>query len=113
MPQPVRLYTKGVVLGFTRGQRNQSANFSLVKLEGVKTKEDTEFYMGKRIAYVYKCKRATKNKVTGKPTHYRVIWGKVARSHGNGGVVRAKFTSNLPPKTMGATVRVMLYPSRV
>eukprot|EP00124_Ichthyophonus_hoferi_P006088 Ihof_evm1s1192 gene=Ihof_evmTU1s1192 len=106
MPQPVRLYSKGVVLGFTRGQRQQNANFSLIKIEGVKTKEEVDFYLGKRVAFVYKCKRVTKNKVTGKDTKYRVIWGKVARAHGNGGTVRAKFNSNLPPKTMGATVRV-------
>ncbi|ORY08240.1 60S ribosomal protein L33-A-like protein [Basidiobolus meristosporus CBS 931.73] len=107
MSQPVRLYSKGRVLGFKRAKRNQRTNTSLVQLENVSTKEDTQFYLGKRVAYVYRAKR----EING--SKVRVIWGRVTRPHGNSGVVKAKFRSNLPPHSFGASVRVMMYPSRV
>jgi large subunit ribosomal protein L35Ae len=106
--QPVRLYTKGTFLGFKRSKRNQSPHVSLLSIEGVQSRADTEFYLGKRVAFIY---RAQKRKAEGRKI--RVIWGKVCRPHGNSGIVRAKFRKNLPAKAMGATLRVMLYPSRV
>ncbi|KAI9146259.1 60S ribosomal protein l35a [Paraphysoderma sedebokerense] len=108
MTQPVRLYCKARFLGFKRSKSNQDNNTSLVAIENVKTKEDTTFYLGKRVAYVYRAKKAAPN-----GSKIRVIWGKVTRPHGNSGVVRAQFKSNLPPAAMGRQVRVMLYPSRV
>ncbi|OMJ29872.1 60S ribosomal protein L33-A [Smittium culicis] len=107
MTQPVRLYCKGRFLGFQRAQRAQTQSSSLIQIEGVNDKKDTSFYMGKRIAYVYRGKR----EING--TRYRVIWGRISRPHGNSGVVRARFRNNLPPRAMGASVRIMLYPSRI
>lgn len=107
--QPVRLYVKGTFTGFKRSKSNQDNSVALLRLENVLTREDTEFYLGKRVAYIYQATRTQK----GRKSEYRVIWGKIRRAHGNSGMVRATFRRNLPSRAMGATVRVMLYPSRV
>jgi len=87
---PYRLYSKGRVLGHKRGKRNTRPNTSLLQIEGVVTKEDAQFYLGKvrtpanhpslilradsiallqRVAYVYRAKR----QIAG--SNVRVIWG--------------------------------------
>merc|ERR1712167_128269 len=105
--EPTRLFAKGKILGYKRARTNQYVNTSLIKIDGVNAKEDVSFYCGKRIAYIDKAKR----EVNG--SKYRVMWGKVARPHGHSGVVRAKFRKTLPPSSLGASCRVMLYPSNV
>merc|ERR1740138_1115168 len=100
-----RLYAKGRVTGQQRGKRNVRNNTNLVQIEGVVDAKEAQFYLGKRIAYVY-----TAQKEIG-GSKVRIIWGKVTRSHGNNGMVRSKFRQNLPPKAFGHSVRIMLYPS--
>merc|ERR1711967_85788 len=102
-----RLYVKGVVAGYRRALTNQKNHTSLIKIQGVDDKNDTKFYLGKKIMYMYR----TKTEKDG--TRFRVMWGKVCSAHGTSGVVRAKFKRNLPPSAIGAPVRVMLFPSRV
>ncbi|KAF2012062.1 ribosomal protein L35Ae [Aaosphaeria arxii CBS 175.79] len=102
-----RLYVKGRHLSYQRGKRNTNPNVSLLALEGVDNTEAASFYLGKRVAFVYKAPTAVRG------TKHRVIWGRIRRTHGNSGVVRASFRSNLPPKSFGASVRVMLYPSSI
>lgn len=101
-----RLYAKAIFTGFKRGQRTQKENTALVTIQGCKDRKSSAWYHGKRIAYIYKKNSAKTN------LKYKAIWGKVTASHGQSGVVRAVFKKNLPPRAMGSSLRVMLYPNR-
>ena len=59
------------------------------------------------MAYVYRAKTEKNG------TKKRIMWGKIYKAHGNSGCVRARFQRNLPAQSLGETVRVMLFPSRI
>ncbi|KAK4199100.1 putative cytosolic 60S ribosomal protein Rpl35a [Triangularia verruculosa] len=101
------IYVKGRHLSYQRSKRAVHAKTSLIKIEGVDDTPAANFYLGKKVAYVYRGQKEIRG------TKIRVIWGKVTRPHGSSGVVRAKFQTPLPAKSFGASVRIMLYPSTI
>eukprot|EP00002_Diphylleia_rotans_P025992 TRINITY_DN5161_c0_g2_i1.p2 TRINITY_DN5161_c0_g2~~TRINITY_DN5161_c0_g2_i1.p2 ORF type:complete len:112 (+),score=20.64 TRINITY_DN5161_c0_g2_i1:106-441(+) len=108
----IRLFTRGTLVNFRRNLHNQDPSTVLVKIDGVNDRKDVDYYLGKRVVYVYRAKRATTG-LRGKKDNVRTIWGRITRAHGGNGVVRAKFAKNIPARILGASVRVMMYPSRV
>ena len=90
-------------VGFRRSKRNQKPHHSLLAIEGVHDSEAAKFYLGKRAVLIRKAQNARNN------SRYRTIWGKVIATHGNSGMVRGRFKTNLPACAMGETLRVMMY----
>eukprot|EP00811_Abedinium_folium_P013103 NODE_22174_length_719_cov_4.574324.p3 GENE.NODE_22174_length_719_cov_4.574324~~NODE_22174_length_719_cov_4.574324.p3 ORF type:complete len:124 (-),score=36.78 NODE_22174_length_719_cov_4.574324:240-611(-) len=99
-----RLFVSGTVLNYRRSKTNVYPTQTLVKIKNVRTREDAQWYMGKRVMYVNP--KSRKNSKA-------PLWGKVIRAHGNNGTVRVKFKKHIVATSFGQTCQVMLYPSQI
>ena len=104
--RPLRLWVRAKFLGFRRSKVQQNTNQTILRLEGVNDRSGAQYYFGKRVAYIYKTSSGEKDR------RFKTIWGRISRAHGNTGAVLARFNHNLPPRAIGATLRVMLFPQR-
>jgi large subunit ribosomal protein L35Ae len=101
-PEP-RLYVNATFTSFRRNKRTINPGQALLKIDGVNSKEEAQFYVGKKVAADQR----------GKQKDLPPNWGTVTQVHGNSGIVRAKFDRNLPPIFLGTQVRVYLFPSTI
>lgn len=115
-----------------RQKHTQHSSIALLKIEHVESKEEAQWYLGKKVAFFNHALTLPKVRPYSPHIEYNIfnlslkgtrkfqrraaaldtaIWGKIRKVHGNSGLVKAVFKKNLPPRAMGARVRVMLYPS--
>eukprot|EP01080_Neovahlkampfia_damariscottae_P002180 gene2180-2044_t len=108
-----KLHVNALVTGYRRNMVRQIRHTSILRLQGVKERKDATFYLGKRVAYLTKSAKNTKNSVHKSFQGRRVIWGKVIKTHGSSGSVKVKFNPQLPPSSIGRRAKVFLYPSNI
>jgi len=83
---------RGIILSYRRGKHTQNVNQVLIEIENVKSREKAEELIGKTVIWIT-------------PSGKRIT-GKIIATHGNKGVVRAKFERNLPGQALGTKVEV-------
>ena len=103
--QEPRLYVNACFTSFRRNKRQLNPAQALLRIEGVSSKEEAEFYIGKKVMAPMRTKVIDRS--------HPANWGTIIGVHGNSGIVRAKFERNLPPSFLGTDVRVFLFPSTV
>lgn len=112
-----RLFMKATLSSFRRGLNHQRKDTAILRVDDVNTKQDADFYKGKRVCYVYHGyteKRGVRySKAPQRRSNTRAVWGKVTKPHGGSGALRAKFKNALPGAALGRRVRVYLYPSTI
>ena len=99
-----KLFVSATFVSFRRSKRNINPNQALLEIQGVSSKEEANWYVGKKVASIIKGEHKGEETIN---------WGVITQEHGNSGVVRAKFDRNLPPQMLGKQVRVMLFPSNI
>lgn len=73
---------KALILSYRRGRHTQTQNQALLEVAGVDSKAKASKYIGKKLVWVTSSKKE--------------IHGKITSTHGNNGVLRARFTKGLP-----------------
>ena len=84
---------KGVVTSYRRGKHLQHPNQVLLLFNEIKSRAEAASLVGRKVSWTSD---------TG-----REFLGKVLGVHGNSGVVRAKFRTNLPGQAIGTAVELL------
>jgi len=88
---------QALILSFRRGRHTQKTNQFLLEIAGIDSKAKASKFIGKRVVWKNQ-KKTTKNKE---------IHGKITHTHGNSGVLRARFSKGLPGTAIGNKIKLL------
>ncbi|MBI2670403.1 50S ribosomal protein L35ae [Candidatus Woesearchaeota archaeon] len=83
---------EAIIVNFRQGKHTQKNNELIIKVESIKTREEANFLINKKVIW----KTSTGKEIT----------GKVTSSHGNDGSLRVYFEKGLPGQILGAKLRI-------
>jgi large subunit ribosomal protein L35Ae len=83
---------EGVIVGYRRGPKTQSAKECIVRLSGVESANEAGRFVGRKIAW---------------PAGRRLLRGKIVALHGKKGFVRARFRKGVPGEALGTLVEIV------
>jgi len=84
--------TRGVVVSYRRGPKTQSPKEYLIQFPAVKSVSEARQLIGRKVSW---------------PLRERKCVGKIVSSHGNEGLVRARFRRGLPGNALGSLVEII------
>ncbi len=83
---------KGKIIQFRRGRHTIHERHFIIEIEGVKSKQDAEKFIGKEVEW--------------KSPAGKIIKGKISNTHGNKGLVRGIFEKGLPGQAVTTEVNI-------
>ena len=84
---------KGTILSYRRGKHTQNVNQVLIELDNVDSREKAKGFLKKKLSW--------------KSPSGKEIIGEIIGLHGNKGIIRAKFETNLPGQAIITKVEVI------
>jgi len=84
---------KATIISFRRGRHTQTTNQFLLELPGVDNRAMASQFIGRGVIW--------------KSTAGKMIHGKIAQTHGNNGLVRARFNKGLPGTAITNQIEVL------
>jgi large subunit ribosomal protein L35Ae len=86
---------KATIVNFRRGRHTQTMNQFLLEIPGVDSGALASGFVGKRVKW------------TSPGRLKKDIFGKITNTHGNNGIVRARFSRGLPGDAVGKKVYII------
>lgn len=82
-----------VIMSFRRGRHTQTCNQLLLEAEGIDSRAKAARLVGKKVKW--------------KSPGSKEIFGKITDTHGNRGVLRARFSRGLPGSALGGRAEIL------